>query len=85
MPSSARVVGCFNLKLLVASVRPGTPAKQIFLRPGDVISKFDDKGVRSGQDIDSANAASASGAMKVTGPIHTVVGMVPFEREVKVR
>jgi hypothetical protein len=67
----------------VASVREGSPAEKIFLVPGDVISKIDDRAVKSGHDIDSAIAASASGMIKVAGLTQTGLSMIPFEREVK--
>lgn len=69
----------------VTSVRGGSPASQIFLRPGDVISKIDDTQVKDGQEIDSAVAASATGTVKVTGLTQTAIGMIIFERGVKVR
>ena len=69
----------------VTSVREGSPAAQIFLRPGDTLTKIGDRGVKTGQDIDSAIAASATGATKVTGLTQTAIGTIQFEREVKVR
>jgi hypothetical protein len=69
----------------VTSVSEGSPAARIFLRPGDVISKIDDRWIKSDQDISSAVAESASGTVKVTGLTQTAVGKVRFEREVKVR
>ncbi len=69
----------------VTSVRDGSPAAQIFIRPGDVILKIDDRVVRSGEDINSAVSASASGVVAVTGLTQTVVGMVQFDRNVRVR
>jgi len=69
----------------VTSVRGGSPASQMFLRVGDVISKIDGKGVTSGEEIDAAVGASTIGVVKVTGLTQTAVGMVQFERETKVR
>ena len=73
----------------VTSVREGSPATQIFLRPGDVISKIDDKEVKNDRDIESAVAASTSGTIKVTGLDKAEIGgygdMIQFEREIKVR
>jgi S1-C subfamily serine protease len=66
-------------------VREGSPAAQILLRPGDVISKIDDKEVKNDRDIESAVAASASGTIKVAGLTETAIGMIQFEREIKVR
>lgn len=68
----------------ITVVREGSPAADIYLKPGDVISKIDYRAVKSGQDIDSAVAVSVSGAVKVTGLALTVIGMAPFEREFKV-
>lgn len=69
----------------ITSVREGSAAAQIFLRPGDTISKIDNSAVKTGQDIDSAIGASASGTIIVTGFTQTAVGMISFEREVKTR
>ena len=70
----------------VTSVRAGSPAAQIFLKPGDVISKIDNQGVKSGQDIDAAVGASATGTVTVAGLTQTAaVGMIPFEKKVKLR
>jgi len=69
----------------LTSVRAGSPAAQIFLRAGDVISKIDGREVTSGQDIDVAVGASASGAVKVSGLTQTALGAIQFERETKVR
>jgi S1-C subfamily serine protease len=75
--------------LKVTSVRPGSPAEKIFLKPGDVISKIDDKEVKNGRDIESAVAASTSGTIKVTGLDKAEIGgygdMIQFERKIKVR
>ena len=67
----------------VTSVRDGSPAEQIFIRPGDVIMKIDERVVKSAEGIDSAVAASASGIAKVTGLTQTIIGAVQFERVVK--
>jgi S1-C subfamily serine protease len=69
----------------VTSVRSGSPAEDILLKPGDVISKINDTEVHGGREIESAIAASSTGAIKVTGLTQTAMGMIPFEREVKVR
>lgn len=69
----------------VTSVCEGSLGADIFLRPGDVISKIDDRQVKDGQEIESAVAATATGTIKVTGLTQTAVGMVTFERGVKLR
>ena len=70
----------------ITSVRAGSPAAQISLNPGDIISNIDGREVRSSRDIESAIAASTSGTIKVSCLIQTTaVGMVHAEREVKVR
>ena len=69
----------------VTSVREGSPAAQIFIRPGDVILKIDDRGVKTGENINSAVSASASGVVAVTGLTQTVVGPVQFDRKARVR
>lgn len=69
----------------VTSVREGSSAAQIFIRPGDVILKIDEKRTQSGEDIDAAVAESATGKIKVVGLTRTAVMTVVFEREVNVR
>jgi membrane-associated protease RseP (regulator of RpoE activity) len=70
----------------ITSVRAGSPAAQLFLNPGDIVTRIDDREVRSSVEIESAIAASASGTIKVTCLIQTTaVGMVVSERQVKVR
>ena len=69
----------------VTSVPTGSPAEQIFLKPGDVISKIDGKDVHSGRDVESAIAATEGERITVSGLTQTAVGMLAFEREVKVR
>jgi outer membrane immunogenic protein len=70
----------------ITSVQAGTPAAQIYLNPGDIISNIDGREVHSSRDIESAIAASTSGTIKVSCLIQTTaVGMVHVEREVKVR
>jgi membrane-associated protease RseP (regulator of RpoE activity) len=70
----------------ITSVRAGSPAAKIFLKPEDVVSQIDGREVHSSRDIEAAIAASASGTIKVSCLIHTaVLGMMPSEREVKVR
>ena len=70
----------------ITSVRADSPAAQISLNPGDIISNIDGREVHSSRDIESAIAASTSGTIKVSCLIQTTaVGMVHVEREVKVR
>lgn len=69
----------------VTSVREGSPAAQIFIRPGDTLSKIGDRAVKTGEDIDSAITASTTPTVKITGLTQTAVGMIQFEREVKIR
>jgi len=69
----------------VTSVRAGSPAEQIFLKPGDVIVKIDGREVHSSHDIEVAIAASASGTVKLSFLNQTALGTAQSEREVKVR
>ena len=69
----------------VTSVRDRSPAEQIFIHPSDIILKIGERVVRNAEDIDAATDARTSGRMKVTGLTQTVIGLVQFEREVKVR
>jgi len=70
----------------ITSVRTDSPAAQISLNPGDIISHIDGREVHSSRDIESAIAASISGTVKVSCLVQTTdVGMVHTEREVKVR
>ncbi len=70
----------------VTSIRSGSPAERISLKPGDVVTEIDGNGVHNGRDIESAIASSASGVITVSGLTHIVaVGEVMFKREVKVR
>lgn len=71
--------------LKVTSVQAGSPAEKIFIKPGDVISKIDGKDVKNGRDIESAVAASTTGTIKVSGFTQAAIGMISFEREIKVR
>ena len=78
-----------DVGLKVTSVRAGSPAEKIFLKPGDVISKIDDKEVKYGGDIESAVAASTTGTIIVTGLDKAEIGgygdMIQFEHKIKVR
>jgi hypothetical protein len=47
--------------------------------------KIGDRVAKTAQEIDSAIAASATGSIKVVGLTQTVIGMIQFEREVKLR
>ena len=69
----------------LTSVSAGSPAERIFLKAGDVISKIDGKEVHSSGDIESVIAASPTGTVKVSCLIQTAMGMMPSEREIKVR
>ena len=70
----------------VTSVRSGSPAAQIALNPGDMVTHIDGREVHSNRDIEAAIAASTSGTIKVSCLTQTTaVGMVNTEREVKVR
>jgi hypothetical protein len=70
----------------VTSVRSGSPAERISLKPGDIVAKIDGKDVHTASDIESAVAASATGVITVIGFTHIVpVGGVMFKREVNVR
>jgi hypothetical protein len=71
--------------LKITVVRAGSPAEQIYLKSGDVIAKVDGRQVHSVKDIEQAITASASGTIKVLCLIKTGLGMMPAEREVKVR
>jgi len=66
----------------VTSVRPGSPAAQAGINPGDVIAKIDDRQVRTGQEIEVLVSTSPSGTVKVT---YWVGRAWPFEKEIKVR
>jgi hypothetical protein len=70
----------------VTSVRLGSPAARISLKGGDVITGIDGKSVHTATEIESAIAASTSGAVTVTGFTHNVeLGQVLLKREVSVR
>jgi hypothetical protein len=68
--------------LRVTSVRAGSPAAQVGIKPGDVITKIDGRDVHSGHDVESAIAASASGTVRVT---YLIKGAWLSEQEIKVR
>jgi len=70
----------------VTSIRPGSPAERISLKPGDVITEIDGKSIHSAREIESAIAANPSGTVTVTGYTHRVgAGQVLLMREVNVR
>lgn len=69
----------------IASVRPGSRAESIYLKPGDVISTVDGKAVHSREDIDSVISASTLDTVKVTCILTTSVGKIASERIIKVR
>jgi hypothetical protein len=70
----------------ISSVRSGSPAAQIALSPGDIVTQIDGREVHSNRDIEAAMAASTTGTIRVSCLTQTTaVGMVNTEREVKVR
>ncbi len=68
--------------LSVTSVRAGSPAEQIGIKPGDVVSKIDGQQVHSSHDIESAIGANPNGTVKVS---YLILGAWLTEREAKVR
>jgi membrane-associated protease RseP (regulator of RpoE activity) len=77
------VVGCGSEGgLKVTTVRPGSPAAQVGITPGDIVTMIDGRPVQNSRDIELAIAASTTGIVKIT---YSIKGNWATVREVKVR
>ena len=75
-----------DLGFRITSVRNGSAADQVFLKPGDVISTIDGHEVRSSKDIDAAIGANTTGTVKLGCLVQTAaLGLVASEKSIKIR
>jgi hypothetical protein len=68
----------------VVAVTPGSPATRLYLRPGDVIAKVNDTPASDAAAIDAAVQAGGE-KVRVNGLTPTILGTLPFDREVDLR
>ncbi len=66
-------------------MRAGSPAAEAYFRAGDTIAKIDGREVHTGADVESSAHASANGTVKVSYLVHSNIGTMGSEKQVKLR
>jgi len=81
--ASLGIAGCSTADgLRVSAVRPGSPASQAGIVPGDIVTRIDGRPVRSTEDIQTATAANTTGIVRIG---YMIQGNFSTEREAKLR